>query len=150
MEEVHGRHHQLRQVAEEGAGLSALHRKREPRQDRHGVYWPGPRADDVHAGICRRAGLRQEKCEGEVIVLKVDMLVKPGSEEKCKELIRIMQDHSRKEAGCLLYIGHQSVEDPRRFFFYEQYADQAPLQFHPTPPTFNQYLTAGLATTLKK
>ena len=79
-----------------------------------------------------------------MIVLKVDMLVKPGTEEKCKELIRIMQEHSRKEAGCLLYIGHQSVGDPRKFFFYEQYADQAALEFHRNAPYFKQYVTGGL------
>ena len=85
-----------------------------------------------------------------MIVLKVDMLVKPGAEEKCKELIRIMQDHSRKEAGCLLYIGHQSVEDPRRFFFYEQYADQAALEFHRNAPYFKQYVTGGLDTIMEQ
>jgi quinol monooxygenase YgiN len=84
-----------------------------------------------------------------VIVLKVDMLVKPGTEEQCKELIRIMQDHSRKEAGCLLYIGHQSVEDPRRFFFYEQYADQAALELHRNAPYFKQYVTGGLDTIME-
>ena len=84
-----------------------------------------------------------------MIVLKVDMLVKPGAEEKCKELIRIMQEHSRKEAGCLLYIGHQSVEDPRRFFFYEQYADQAALAFHRDAPYFKQYVIGGLDTIME-
>ena len=59
-----------------------------------------------------------------MIVLKVDMLVKPGMEEKCKEYIRILQEHSRKEPGCLMYVGHQSIEDSRKFFFYEQYKDQ--------------------------
>src|SRR5258708_36044558 len=81
-----------------------------------------------------------------MIVLKVDMLVKAGTEEKCKELIRIMQEHSRKEAGCLLYTGHQSVEDPRRFFFYAQYADQAALEFHRDAPCFKQYVPGHLDT----
>ena len=37
-----------------------------------------------------------------MIVLKVDMLVKPGMEEKCLEYIRILQEHSRKEPGCVM------------------------------------------------
>src|SRR5260370_39001770 len=87
---------------------------------------------------------------GQMIVLKVDMLVKPGTEEKCKELIRIMQEHSRKEAGCLLYIGHQSVADPRKFFFYEQYANQAPLEFHRNASYFEQYVTGCLNTSMER
>jgi quinol monooxygenase YgiN len=79
-----------------------------------------------------------------MIVLKVDMLVKAGMEEKCLEYIRIMQQHSRQEPGCLLYIGHQSTEDPRKFMFYEQYRDQAALAAHRNAPYFKQYVMEGL------
>jgi (4S)-4-hydroxy-5-phosphonooxypentane-2,3-dione isomerase len=79
-----------------------------------------------------------------VIVLKVDMQVKPGTEEKCKEYIRLLQQNSRKEPGCLLYIGHQSTEDPRKFFFYEQYKDHAALEAHRGAPYFKQYVNDGL------
>jgi quinol monooxygenase YgiN len=34
-----------------------------------------------------------------MIVLKVDMLVKPGTEAKCREYIKVLQEHSRKEPG---------------------------------------------------
>src|SRR5260221_1675856 len=44
------------------------------------------------------------------------------------EYIRVLQEHSRKEPGCLMYVGHQSTEDPRKFMFYEQYKDQAALE----------------------
>ncbi len=79
-----------------------------------------------------------------MIVLKVDMLVKPGAEEKCKEYIRILQDHSRQEPGCLMYAGHQSTENPRKFLFYEQYRDQAALDAHRAAPYFKQYVHGGL------
>jgi quinol monooxygenase YgiN len=79
-----------------------------------------------------------------MIVLKVDMLVKAGSEEKCKEYIRILQENSRKEPGCLLYIGHQSTENPRKFLFYEQYKDQAALDAHRNSSYFKQYVNGGL------
>ena len=81
-----------------------------------------------------------------MIVLKVDMLVKPGSEAKCCEYIRILQEHSRKEPGCLMYIGHQSIEDPRKFLFYEQYKDAAALEAHRNAPYFKQYVIGGLDT----
>ena len=79
-----------------------------------------------------------------MIVLKVDMLVKPGTEENCKEYIRILQEHSRKEPGCLMYIGHQSIDDPRRFLLYEQYKDKAALDAHRNAPYFKQYVNGGL------
>jgi len=79
-----------------------------------------------------------------MIVLKVDMLIKPGAEEKCKECIRILQENSRKEPGCLMYVGHQSTEDPRKFMFYEQYKDQAALEAHRAAPYFKQYVIGGL------
>lgn len=79
-----------------------------------------------------------------MIVLKVDMLVKPGTEEKCRELIRILQENSRKEPGCVQYVGHQSTENPRRFFFYEVYKDEAALQAHRDAPYFKQHVNRGL------
>lgn len=85
-----------------------------------------------------------------MIVLKVDMLVKPGTEEKCKEYIRILQENSRQEPGCLLYIGHQSTENPRKFLFYEQYKDQAALDAHRNAPYFKQYVQGGLGLILEQ
>ena len=79
-----------------------------------------------------------------MIVLKVDMLVKPGSEDKCKDYLRILQEHSRQEPGCLMYVGHQSTQEPRRFLIYEQYKDQAALDAHRNAPYFKQYVTGGL------
>lgn len=84
-----------------------------------------------------------------MIVLKVDMLVKAGAETKCKEYIHILQEHSRKEPGCVQYVGHQSVDDPRRFLFYEVYKDQAALQAHREAPYFKQYVHGGLDTIME-
>lgn len=85
-----------------------------------------------------------------MIVLKVDMLVKPGTEEKCKEYIHILHENSRKEPGCLLYIGHQSTENPRKFLFYEQYKDQAALDAHRNAPYFKQYVQGGLDSIMEQ
>jgi quinol monooxygenase YgiN len=85
-----------------------------------------------------------------MIVLKVDMLVKPGAEEKCREYIKILQEHSRKEAGCLLYVGHQSTEDPRKFLFYEQYKDAVALEAHRKAPYFKQYVIDGLDAIMER
>jgi quinol monooxygenase YgiN len=84
-----------------------------------------------------------------MIVLKVDMLVKPGTEEKCREYIHILLEHSRKEPGCLLYIGHQSTEDPRKFLFYEQYKDPVALEVHRNAPFFKHYVIGVLDTIME-
>jgi quinol monooxygenase YgiN len=81
-----------------------------------------------------------------MIVLKVDMVVKPGTEEKCKEYIRVLHEHSRKEPGCVMYVGHQSTENPRKFLFYEQYKDRSALDAHRNASYFKQYVTGGLDT----
>jgi len=85
-----------------------------------------------------------------MIVLKVDMLVKPGTEAKCREYIQILQKHSRQEPGCLLYIGHQSTEEPRKFLFYEQYKDPAALEAHRNAPYFKQYVIDGLDAIMER
>jgi quinol monooxygenase YgiN len=81
-----------------------------------------------------------------MIVLVVNYRVKPGTEELAKEYIRKMQQNTRKEPGCRLYVGHQSLEDLRLFCFYEQYDNQAALGAHRAAPYFVQYVTNGLAT----
>ena len=79
-----------------------------------------------------------------MIILKVDMLVKPGTEAQCRECVRILQEHSRQEPGCLMYIGHQSMENPRKFLFYERYKDETALQAHRNSAHFKQYVIGVL------
>ena len=81
-----------------------------------------------------------------MIVLVVNYRVKPGTEELAKQYIRKMQLNTRKEPGCRLYVGHQSLEDPLQFCFYEQYDDQAALDAHRAAPYFAEYVTHGLVT----
>jgi autoinducer 2-degrading protein len=80
-----------------------------------------------------------------MLVLIVHFSVKQGEEENAKEWMRKMQERTRREPGCRLYVGHQSAEDPRRFCFYEQYDDQAALDAHRAAPYFSQFVTNGLA-----
>ena len=79
-----------------------------------------------------------------MIVLVVNYRMKPGMEELAKEYIRKMQQNTRKEPGCRLYVGHQSLEDPLMFCFYEQYDDQAALDAHRASSYFAEYVTNGL------
>jgi quinol monooxygenase YgiN len=87
-----------------------------------------------------------DRSQGEsMVVLIVHFTAKPGTGEKVKEFMRLMEEHSRREPGCRFYIGHQSVEDAQRFCFYEQYDDPAALEAHRAAPYFAEHVVNGLA-----
>ncbi len=79
-----------------------------------------------------------------MVVLIVHMKVKPGTEQECIRLMRAMEDETRKEPGCLMYIGHHSTEDPLSFSFYEQYTDKAALETHWASAHFAKYVRDGI------
>ena len=79
-----------------------------------------------------------------MICVAVTYIVKPGNEEEAAELFRKMTVDTRTEPGCRFYLAHRSTADPRRFFLYEQYDDQAALDTHRAAPHFAQYATGGL------
>ena len=85
-----------------------------------------------------------------MIVLRVDMLVKPGTEEQCLEIIRKLQEHTSQEPGAVHYAGHQSKENARHFFMYEVYKDEAALQAHRAAPYFRQYVEGGLTAIVEQ
>jgi quinol monooxygenase YgiN len=75
-----------------------------------------------------------------MVVLMVKLRVRPGTEEECKTYMRAMEKETRKEPGCLMYIGHQSAEDSTTLTVYEQYKDQAALETHWNSPYFKEYV----------
>ncbi len=85
-----------------------------------------------------------------MIVLVVHFTVKAGEEQRAKAYIRTMQEHTRKEPGCRRYVGHQSMQESRRFCFYEVYDDQAALDAHRAAPYFKEYVTNGLGKLMEE
>jgi quinol monooxygenase YgiN len=79
-----------------------------------------------------------------MICVAVTYVVKPGHEDEADELFRMMTEYTRAEPGCRMYVAHRSTSDPRRFFLYEQYVDQAALDAHRDAPYFEQYVKEGL------
>lgn len=80
-----------------------------------------------------------------MIVLIVSYTVQAGKEEQAKAHIRSMQENTRREPGCLFYVGHQAQDNPRKFCFYEQYDDQAAFDAHRAAPYFAEHVINGLA-----
>ena len=85
-----------------------------------------------------------------MVVLAVTWMAKVGRETDVAGVFSKLTEESRKEPGCMIYIGHQSTEDPRKFMFYEQYRDHAALEAHRNAPYFKQYVNAGLDTIMEQ
>jgi len=79
-----------------------------------------------------------------MLVLLVQFTVKAGTETQARHHIKIMQENTRKEPGCRLYVGQQSCKDPRKFCFYEEYDDAAALDAHRASAYFRDNITNGL------
>ena len=74
-----------------------------------------------------------------MVVLAVTWRAKIGHEAEVANLFSMLTEQSRKEPGCVLYQVHRHRTEPRRFFIYEQYRDDAALEAHRTSPHFLQY-----------
>jgi len=55
---------------------------------------------------------------------------------KWPEVFSKLTEESRKEPGCVMYVVHRHKTEPRRFFIYEQYKDDAALEAHRAAHTF--------------
>ena len=74
-----------------------------------------------------------------MVVLAVTWMAKVGRESEVAGIFSKLTDESRKESGCVTYQVHKHKTDPRRFFIYEQYKDDAALETHRAAPHFLQY-----------
>ena len=74
-----------------------------------------------------------------MVVLAVTWMAKAGREAEVEAVFGKLSAESRKEPGCLMYQVHRHKTEPRRFFIYEQYKDDAALEAHRAAPHFLQY-----------
>ena len=79
-----------------------------------------------------------------MVVLAVTWVANPGKETEVAEIFRKLEAASRKEPGCLMYVVHHHRSDARRFFIYEQYADDEALQAHRDSEHFQKYAVHAL------
>jgi autoinducer 2-degrading protein len=79
-----------------------------------------------------------------MVVLAVTWMSKVGRESEVIATFEKLTTESRKEPGCLMYQVHKHKTDPRRFFVYEQYKDEAALEAHRTSPHFLQFAKKDL------
>lgn len=79
-----------------------------------------------------------------MVVLAVTWMAKAGREAEVAALFSKLTEESRKEPGCSLYQVHRHRTEPRRFFIYEQYKDDAALEAHRMSSHFLQYAKKDL------
>jgi quinol monooxygenase YgiN len=69
----------------------------------------------------------------------VEVTVKAGMESRFLELIKDDAEHSEAdEPGCLRFDVLQDVDDPRKYYFYEVYRDDAAFRAHREMPHFTR------------
>jgi quinol monooxygenase YgiN len=69
--------------------------------------------------------------------------------EQLNEILCHLAVATRKEPGCVSYIPHFVEAEPTTVLIYEQYADEAALEFHRNSPHFRQYAIGGLYQMMK-
>lgn len=74
-----------------------------------------------------------------MVVLAVTWMAKVGREKEVADLFAKLTEESRKEPGCAMYVAHRHKTEPRRYFIYEQYKDDAALEAHRSAPHFLQF-----------
>ena len=80
-----------------------------------------------------------------MVVLAVTWVASPGKEAEVAEIFCKLEQASRHEPGCLMYIVHRHRTDHGRFFIYEQYVDDAALEAHRKSPHFQEYAVKALS-----
>lgn len=79
-----------------------------------------------------------------MVVLAVTWMAKVGRENEVAGIFTKLTEASRKEPGCSMYVVHRHKTEPRRFFIYEQYRDDAALEAHRAAPHFLQFAKKDL------
>jgi quinol monooxygenase YgiN len=74
-----------------------------------------------------------------MVVLAVTWMARNGHEAEVAEVFKKLTEASRTEPGCVMYLVHRHKTEPRRFFIYEQYKDDAALEAHRAAPHFLQF-----------
>ncbi|GAA4719461.1 putative quinol monooxygenase [Brevibacillus fulvus] len=73
------------------------------------------------------------------ITVTAVLRAKAGKEQQLREELLKVVPLSRKEAGCIEYNLHQSLEDQRVFLFYETWKDEEALKSHAETEHYQQY-----------
>lgn len=80
-----------------------------------------------------------------MIVVTGSLTAAEGRLEALLEVCRAHSRRSRTEPGCLCHNAYIDAEDPRRVFFYEEWADREALETHFRAPDSNAFMRSARA-----
>lgn len=80
----------------------------------------------------------------------VRMTFDQSEREAIAETLCHLAEASRVEPGCVSYIPHFVEGEAATVVIYEQYVDEAALEFHRASPHFHQYAVGGLYQKMKE
>lgn len=73
-------------------------------------------------------------------VVAVKWVAQEGEEDRISRILSVVAALTRAEPGCRMYVAHRSVHEPRTFFLYEQYEDEAAFQAHRATDHFKEFV----------
>jgi len=85
-----------------------------------------------------------------MVSFTVRMRFDSGDHDEIAEILRKLTEASRQEPGCVSYIPHFVEGETATVVIYEQYVDDAALDFHRNTPHFQQWAVGGLFQKMKE
>jgi quinol monooxygenase YgiN len=79
-----------------------------------------------------------------MITFTVRMTFRTEDRDEITRILRELTAASRQEPGCATYIPHRVESEPDTILIYEQYRDQAAVDFHRATPHFASHAIGGL------
>ena len=75
--------------------------------------------------------------EKKTVVARIEVI--KGKENEFLSIAATLVGNTRKEEGNISYTLYQNPENPAQFIFYEEYKDQAAMDFHAASKHFNSF-----------
>lgn len=82
--------------------------------------------------------------QANLVTFTVRMTFRPDDLKDIADILRELTRLSRQEPGCLVYTPHFVESDPATVLIYEQYTDEAAVEFHKGTAHFAKYAVGGL------
>jgi quinol monooxygenase YgiN len=79
-----------------------------------------------------------------MISFTVRMTFRSDDRDEITQILRELTRFSRQEDGCVSYVPHFVESDPDTIVIYEQYRDEAAVEYHRATPHFAKYAVGGL------
>ncbi len=91
-------------------------------------------------GLISDSALADQPDASELIIVAGKIKIKPGTKEKFSELAQKCLVPSRKEPGSISYSYYEDQTEPNTILYFEEWRDQAALDFHFQTPYFKEFI----------